>query len=64
MKSHVNTPINEVFTPRQCNYDLGGNKFLKGGRVKSVRYDAESGTLQVFRAKFKRWIPLDFPCRL
>ena len=29
--------LNEVFVPRQCNYDLRGYKFLYRRRVKSVR---------------------------
>ena len=32
--------LNEVFVPRQCIYDLRGNKFLE--RVKSVRYGSDS----------------------
>ena len=34
--------LNEVFGPRQSNYDLRGNSFLERIRVKSVRYDTES----------------------
>ena len=30
--------LNEVFVPRQCNYELRGNNFLERRRVKSVRY--------------------------
>ena len=33
--------LNEVFVPRQRNYDLCGNKILER-RIKSVRYDTES----------------------
>ena len=34
--------LNEVFVPRQCNYELRGNNFLERRRVKSVTYDTES----------------------
>ena len=34
--------LNEVFVPRQCNYDLRGNNFSERRRVKSVRYSTES----------------------
>ena len=34
--------LNEVFMPRQCNYDLRGNNFLERKRFKSVRYGTES----------------------
>ena len=34
--------LNEVFVPRQCNYDLCGNNFLERRRVKSARYVTES----------------------
>ena len=34
--------LNEVFVPRQCNYELRGNNFLERRRVKSVRYGTES----------------------
>ena len=34
--------LNEVFLPRQCNYDLRGNSFLERRRVKSVRYGTKS----------------------
>ena len=33
--------LNELRVPRQCNYDLRGNKFLEKRRVKSVRYGTE-----------------------
>ena len=33
--------LNEVFVPRQCNYEVRGNNFLER-RVKSVRYGTES----------------------
>ena len=73
--------LNEVFVPRQCNYDLRGNNFLERRIVKSVRYGTESisflapktweilpneikdsDTLHIFKAKIKKWVPLD--CRL
>ena len=75
--------LNEVFMPRQCNYELRGNKFLERRRVKSVRYGTESisslvpkiweilpneikdsDTLQIFKAKIKKWVPVECPCRL
>ena len=34
--------LNEMFVPRQSNYELRGNKFLERRRVKSVRYGTES----------------------
>ena len=34
--------LNEVFVPRQCNYELRGNNFFETRRVKSVRYGTES----------------------
>ena len=34
--------LNEVFVPRQCNYELRLNNFLEKRRVKSVRYGTES----------------------
>ena len=34
--------LNEVFVPRQCNYEFRGNNFLERRRVKSVRYSTES----------------------
>ena len=34
-------PLNEVFVPRQCNYELCGNNFLER-RGKSVRCDTKS----------------------
>ena len=34
--------LNEVFVPRQHNYELRGNNFLERRRVKSVRYGIES----------------------
>ena len=33
--------LNEVFVPRQSNYELYGNNFLERRRVKSVRYGTE-----------------------
>ena len=33
--------LNEVFVPRQSNYELRGNSFLERRRVKSVRYCTE-----------------------
>ena len=33
--------LNEVFVPRQCNYEPRGNNFFQR-RVKSVRYGTES----------------------
>ena len=75
--------LNEVFVPRQCNYELRGNNFLERRRVKSVRYGTESisslapkiweilpneikdsDTLQIFKAKIKKWVPVECPCRL
>ena len=75
--------LNEVFVPRECNYDLRGSNFLERRRVKSVRYGTESisflapkiweilpneikdsDTLQIFKAKIKKWVPVDCPCRL
>ena len=75
--------LNEVFVPRQCNYDLRGNNFLERSRVKSVRHGTESisslapkiweilpneikdfDTLQIFKAKIKKWVPVKCPCRL
>ena len=39
----ISSPLlNEVFVPRQCNYELRGNNFLERRRVKSVRYGTES----------------------
>ena len=35
-------PLNEVFVPRQSNYELCGNNFLERKIVKSVRYGTES----------------------
>ena len=34
--------LNEMFVPRQCNYNFRGNNFLERRRVKSVKYDTES----------------------
>ena len=34
--------LNEVFVPRQCNYELRLNNFLERRRVKSVRHGTES----------------------
>ena len=34
--------LNELFAPRQYNYDLRGNNFLDRRRVTSVRYGTES----------------------
>ena len=34
--------LNEMFVPRQCNYELLGNNILERRRVKSVRYGTES----------------------
>ena len=34
--------LNEVFEPRQCNYELRRNNFLERRKVKSVRYGTES----------------------
>ena len=75
--------LNEVFVPRQCNYELRGNNFLERRRVKSVRYGTESisslapkiweilpneikdlDTLQIFKAKIKKWVPAECPSRL
>ena len=73
--------LNEVFEPRQCNYDLRGNNFLERRRVKSMRYGSESflvpkiweilpneikdsDTPQIFKAKIKKWVPVECPCRL
>ena len=75
--------LNEVFVPRQCNYELRGNNFLERRRVKSVRYGTksisslapkiwevlpneikDSDTLQIFKAKIKKWVPVQCTCRL
>ena len=75
--------LNEVFVPRQYNYDLRGSNFLERRRVKSVSYGPESisflapkiweilpneikdsYTLQIFKAKIKKWVPVECPCRL
>ena len=75
--------LNEVFVPRQCNYELRGNNFLERRRVKSVRYGTksisslapkiweilpneirDSDTLQIFKAKIKKWVPVEYPCKL
>ena len=75
--------LNEVFVPRQCNYDLRGNNFLERRRVKLVRYGTgsisflapkireilpneikDSDTLQIFKAKIKKWVPVEYPCGL
>ena len=40
--------LNEVFVPRQCIYDLRGNKFLE--RVKSVRYGSDSTLFLALKA--------------
>ena len=77
------TLLNEVFVPRQCNYELRGNNFLERRRVKSERYGTESisslvpkiweilpneikdfGTFQIFKAKMKKWVPVECPYRL
>ena len=74
--------LNEVFVPRQSNYELHGNNFLERRRVKSVRYGTESisslapkiweilpneikdsDTLQIFKAKIKKWILVECPRR-
>ena len=34
--------LNEVFVPRQSNYELRGNNFLERRTVISVRYGTES----------------------
>ena len=34
--------LNEVFVPRQCNYEFRGHNFLERRRVKSVRYGTQS----------------------
>ena len=36
------TLLNEVFVPRQSNYEVCGKNLLKRKRVKSVRYGTES----------------------
>ena len=75
--------LNEVFVPRQCNFNLRGNNLLERRRVKSVRYGTESilflapkiwdilpneikdsDILQIFKAKIKKWVPVECPCRL
>ena len=75
--------LNDVFMPRQLNYDLRSDNLLVRRRVKSVRYGTESitflapkiweilpneikdsGTLQIFKSKIKRWVPVDCPCKL
>ena len=75
--------LNEVFVPRQSNYELRGNNFLQRRRVKSMRYGTESisslapkiweilpneikdsDTLQIFKAKIKKWGPVECPCRI
>ena len=72
--------LKEVFVPRQCNYELRGNNFLERRRVKAVRCGTESiyskiwailpneikdsDTLQIFKAKIKKWVPVECPCRL
>ena len=74
--------LNEVFVPRQCNYELRGNKFLERIRVTSVIYGTESISslaLKIseilpneikdsdtpnFKAKIKKWVPVECPCRL
>ena len=75
--------LNEVFVPRQCNYDLRRNNFLERRRVKSVRYGIESisflapkileiltneikdsDTVQIFKAKIKKWVPEECLSRL
>ena len=80
----ISSPLlNEVFVPRQYNYDLRGSNFLERRRVKSVSYGPESisflapkiweilpneikdsYTLQIFKAKIKKWVPVECPCRL
>ena len=60
----------------QCNYDLRGNKFLVR-RVKLVMSFLHSkiweilpneiknaDTLQIFKTKTKKWVPVECPCRL
>ena len=75
--------LNEVFVPRQCNYELRGYNFLERRRVNSVRYGTESisllapkiweilpkeikdsDTLQIFKAKIKKRVPVECLCRL
>ena len=52
--------LNEVFVPRECNYELCGNSFLERRRVKSVRYGTESISSgdpkiwEIFRNKIKK----------
>ena len=43
--------LNEVFVPRQCNYELRGKNFLERRRVKSVRY----GTKSISSLVPKKW---------
>ena len=84
MMQGISPPLlNEMFVPRQSNYELRGNNFLERRRVKSVRYGTESilslapkiweilpneikdsETLQIFKAKIKKWVPVEWPCRL
>ena len=75
--------LNEVFVPRQFNYELRVYNFLERRRVNSVRYGTESisslapkmweilpkeikdsDTLQIFKAKIKKKVPVECLCRL
>ena len=47
--------LNEVFVPRQCNYELRGNNFLERRRVKPVRYGTES--ISSLAAKIWEFLP-------
>ena len=42
MMQGISPLLNELFVPRQCNYELCGNNFLERRRVQSVRYSTKS----------------------
>ena len=71
--------LNEVYVPRQCSYELRGvrrtDKSVRYG-TESISSLApkiweilpneikDSDTLQIFKAKIKKWVPVECPCRL
>ena len=65
--------LNQVFVLRQCNYELCGNNFSERRRIKSLAPKIweilpneikDSNTLQIFKAKIKKWIAAECHCRL
>ena len=71
--------LNEVYVPRQCSYELRGERRTdKSVRYVTESISSlapkiweilpneikDSDTLQIFKAKIKKWVPVECPCRL